>query len=138
MTASRSHSRITPLARGFAGRCPNCGSRGVFKGIADLKDACPTCRFSYVREEGYWLGAMIVIMALIIVSFGTFFIGGMLLTWPDVPWTGLLIGGLIINGLLPVFGYGWAKTIWVGLHLAFDPARAEEFLPDPGHEPDDA
>ncbi len=123
--------RITPLLRGLAGRCPNCGSRGVFKGIADLQEHCPTCRFSFVREEGYWVGAMTVIMALILVVFGTFFVGGMLLTWPDVPWTGLLIGGLIINGLLPVFGYGWSKTIWVGLHLTFDPARAEEFRPAP-------
>jgi uncharacterized protein (DUF983 family) len=102
----------------------------VFKGIADLQDACPTCRFSFVREEGYWVGAMTVIMAIIILSFGAWFVGGMLITWPDVPWTALLIGGLIINGIVPIVLYGWSKTIWVGLDLAFNPARAEEFDED--------
>jgi uncharacterized protein (DUF983 family) len=125
-----SPSRLTTLLWGVRGRCPNCGSRGIFAGIAELQDACPACRFSFVREEGYWLGAMIVIMALVLVSFGTWFVGGMLLTWPDVPWTGLMIGGLLINGVIPFVLYGWSKAIWVGLDLAFNPARAEEFLPD--------
>jgi uncharacterized protein (DUF983 family) len=123
-------SRISPLVWGVRGRCPNCGGRGIFAGIAELQEACPSCRFSFVREEGYWLGAMIVIMALVLVSFGTWFVGGMLLTWPDVPWTALLIGGLIINGVIPFVLYGWSKAIWVGLDVTFNPARAEEFLPD--------
>ena len=120
-------SRVTPLVRGLAGRCPSCGGRGVFASLNELREACPTCRYSFVREEGYWLGAMIVIMALVLVVFGTWFVGGMLLTWPDVPWTGLLIGGILLNGLVPLVLYGWSKTIWVGLDLAFNPARAEEF-----------
>lgn len=124
-------SRLGALLRGFRGRCPNCGSRGVFRSITELKDACPTCRFSFVREEGYWVGAMTVIMALIIVIFAVWFVGGMLLTWPDVPWTTLLIGGLVLNGIVPFALYGWSKTIWVGLDLAFNPARAEEFVPGP-------
>lgn len=130
MQTSPPSSRVAPLGRGLAGRCPNCGGRGIFAGIAELQESCPTCRFSFVREEGYWLGAMIVIMALVLVSFGTWFVGGMLLTWPDVPWTALLIGGLVINGVIPFVLYGWSKAIWVGLDVTFNPARAEEFLPD--------
>jgi uncharacterized protein (DUF983 family) len=123
-------SRITPLFRGFRGRCPNCGGRGIFKGIADLHDACPTCRFSFVREDGYWVGAMTVIMALVLIIFGIWTVGGLLVTWPDVPWTGLVIGGLILNALVPFLLYGWSKSIWVGLDLTFSPARADEFLPE--------
>jgi len=127
MSQPPSRSRAATLARGFRGACPHCGGRGVFAGIAELKDACPTCGFSFVREEGYWVGAMTVIMALILIVFGAWFVGGMLITWPDVPWTVLLIGGLVLNGLIPILLYGWSKTIWVGLDLAFNPARAEEF-----------
>jgi uncharacterized protein (DUF983 family) len=119
--------KLTVLGRGLLGRCPHCGGRGVFKGITDLKDACPTCGLSFVREDGYWVGAMTVIMALVLISFGTFFVGGMLLTWPDVPWTPLLIGGIVINAVVPFALYGWSKTIWMGLDFAFNPARAEEF-----------
>jgi uncharacterized protein (DUF983 family) len=129
--AEHAPSRIVPLARGLAGRCPACGGRGVFDGLNELQEACPSCRFSFVREEGYWLGAMIVIMALVLGIFGTWFVGGMLLTWPDVPWTGLLVGGILLNALVPVLLYGWSKTIWVGIDLAFNPARAEEYR-DPG------
>lgn len=135
MDPSPHPSRIAPLFRGFRGACPNCGGRGVFAGIAELEDACPTCGFSFVREEGYWVGAMTVIMALILLVFGAWFVGGMLITWPDVPWTPLLIGGLVLNGLIPVLLYGWSKTIWVGLDLTFNPARAEEFRDGPGTSP---
>lgn len=127
--AARSGSRIAPLVRGFVGACPNCGGRGVFASINELAEHCPTCRFSFVREEGYWVGAMTVIMAVILLVFGAWFVGGMLLTWPDVPWTGLMIGGVVLNALVPVLLYGWSKAIWVGLDLTFTPARADEFLP---------
>ena len=132
MDRSPPPSRIAPLLRGCRGACPHCGGRGVFASIVELKDACPTCGFSFVREEGYWVGAMTVIMALILVVFGAWFVGGMLLTWPDVPWTALLVGGLVLNGLIPILLYGWSKTIWVGLDLTFNPARAEEFRDGPG------
>lgn len=122
-------SRLAALGRGFRGRCPHCGGRGIFRGVTELKDACPSCGFSFVREEGYWVGAMTVIMALVIGVFATWLVGGMLLTWPEVPWTTLLIGGIVLNGIVPFALYGWAKTIWVGLDVAFNPARAEEFAP---------
>jgi uncharacterized protein (DUF983 family) len=119
--------RLAPLARGLAGSCPHCSGRGIFQGVAELAESCPNCGFSFVREEGYWVGAMTVLMAMILVLFGTWFVGGMLATWPNVPWTGLLIGGLAINGVVPFMAYGWSKAIWVGLDLTFNPARADEF-----------
>lgn len=122
-----STGRLTTLARGLTGRCPHCGSRGIFDGIADLTDACPGCGLSFVREDGYWVGAMTVVMAVILIAFGGFFVGGMIVTWPDVPWTGLLIGGVVINGVIPFVLYGWSKSVWMGLDFAFSPARTEEF-----------
>ncbi|MCC5947241.1 MAG: DUF983 domain-containing protein [Nitriliruptoraceae bacterium] len=123
-------TRISPLVRGIKGACPHCGGRGIFASIAELRDACPTCRYSFVREEGYWLGAMIVIFAIVLVLFGSWFVGGMLLTWPDVPWNTLMIGGILLNGIVPFVLYGWSKSIWVGLDMTFNPARFEEFAPD--------
>ncbi|MEX0705919.1 MAG: DUF983 domain-containing protein [Nitriliruptoraceae bacterium] len=125
-------ARPIALARGLRGRCPHCGGRGILAGTLELHDRCPSCGLSFVREEGYWVGAMTVIMALVIVCFGTFFVGGMLLTWPDVPWTPLLVGGLILNGALPFIAYSWAKSVWLGLDLTFNPARPED-LPG-GHD----
>lgn len=131
MTDRGSGLRITALSRGLRGRCPNCGGRGVFRGIADLEEQCPTCGFSFVREEGYWVGAMVVIFGVIIVLYGTWLLGGLLLTWPDVPWNLLMIGGLIIAGISPLVLYGWSKTVWLGIDMTFNPARAEEFRDHP-------
>lgn len=108
------------------GACGWCGGRGLFASVTQLRPRCPTCGLSFVREEGYWLGAMVVTIAAVVAVFGTFFVGGMLLFWPDVPWNVLLVGGLVINGLIPVLGYGWAKTTWVGIDLAIHPPEPHE------------
>lgn len=80
----------------------------------------------YEREDGYWLGAMTVSIAAVMVAFFGWFVGGMLLFWPDVPWTVLLVGGLVVNGAIPILGYGWAKTTWVGIDLAMHPLEPHE------------
>ncbi len=119
-------SRGRIVLRGLCGHCPRCGGRGVFASLNELRERCPTCGLAFVREDGYWLGAMTVAILVVELVFGVFFIGGMLLTWPDVPWTGLLIGGLVLNATLPIVTYGWSKTVWLGLDLAFFPTSVLE------------
>jgi uncharacterized protein (DUF983 family) len=119
-------TRATAIGRGFKGHCPRCGGGDVFASISDLRDECPTCGWNFVREEGYWVGAMIVLFAMVEIVFGIVFVGGMLVTWPDVPWTALLIVGLVLNGVVPFLAYGWAKTVFLGLDLGFNPPRGDE------------
>lgn len=116
------------LGRGLLMRCTSCGAGDVFVSFYRMRDRCQNCGTAFEREEGYWVGAMIVLMAWVLIIFGTWSVGGMLLLWPDVPWTGLVIGGVILNALVPFTFYAWSKTIWVGLDLTFNPARAEEFV----------
>jgi uncharacterized protein (DUF983 family) len=117
---------VRALGRGMARRCPRCGSGDLFASFFRLRSRCPRCAYGFEREEGYWLGAMIVIMALTELVFAAFFVGGMVLTWPDVPWTLLLVVGVALNIIVPVFGYPWSQTTWMGLHLAFHPLEAAE------------
>lgn len=119
--------RVTPLARGLRKRCANCGGGRLFEGYFALRPRCPACGFGFEREEGYWLGAMVVSIGVTEALFGLWFVGGMLLTWPDVPWTTLLVGGVVLNLVIPVLAYPWSKTTWMGLHLTFvRPEPAEE------------
>jgi uncharacterized protein (DUF983 family) len=118
--------RLAPLVRGLRMRCPNCGAGELFTSFFGLRPRCPRCHIAFEREEGYWLGAMIVAIGVTEALFGIFFVGGMLLTWPDVPWTWLLIGGLVLNATIPVVAYPWSKTTWMGLHHAFVPPDASE------------
>lgn len=130
--------RSARLSRGMRKRCARCGERDVWASFFELKDRCPRCGYLFVREDGYWVGAMTVIVVLTELVFGIAFVGGMLLTWPDVPWTGLLIAGLVLNAVVPVAFYPWSKTMWIGLDLFFSPPTAAEEAESiaAGQEPD--
>lgn len=127
-TASGHVSCSAAVGRGIRGCCPNCGGRKIFTGMADLKPTCPSCGLHFEREEGYWVGAMTVLMAVVLLVFGIFFIGGMVLFWPEVPWTALVWIGVGLNILVPFALYGWSKTVWLGIDMAFSPPRDDEFL----------
>lgn len=80
----------------------------------------------FEREPGYWVGAMIVNTA---VTFGLFFfvfVGGMVGTWPDVPWTGLLIVTAAVTALTPVVFYPRSKTVWLAVELSYHPLEPTE------------
>ena len=82
-----------------------------------MVEQCPTCGRRFEREEGYWLGAMIVNIAVTEALFVVVFVGGMLVTWPDVPWTPLLIASIAVNAIVPVLFYPRSKTVWVALDV---------------------
>lgn len=91
-----------------------------------VADICPTCGLRYEREQGYWIGAMIIDTA---VTFGMFllvFVGGMIITWPEVPWTGLFIVTVAVNLIVPIAFYPWAKLLWVAMELSWHPLEPDE------------
>lgn len=107
------------LLRALLGRCPLCGSKGIWRSFGQTVERCPGCNYLYDREEGYWVGGLIVNIAFAMGLFFVLFVGGMLITWPDVPWTALLIVNLVALGLGPVLFYPLSKTIWVWLDVTF-------------------
>lgn len=110
------------LRRALARRCLRCGSPGIFRRWVDLVDVCPRCGHPFAREEGYWVGALIVNTGATQLVFFGVFLGGLWATWPDVPWTGLLIAGLAAVVVFPVAFYPWAKTLWLWVDYALHPA----------------
>lgn len=122
----RSPERLRALGRGLLARCPRCGQRGIFSGFFTLRERCPRCGLRFEREEGYWLGAMAVSIGVTEGVFALLVIGVLVATWPDVPWTGLLVVALAVNAIVPVVFYPLSKTIWMGLHHAFVPPDAAE------------
>ena len=120
--------RTAALARAFRRRCPWCGGRGIFASWFELRPACPACGYRFAREEGYWVGAMVVIMGLIEVVFGLLMVAVIGLTYPDVPWTPLLVVGLALMVVVPVMGYPLAKLLWIAIDLLVHHREGE--LPD--------
>jgi hypothetical protein len=106
-----------------------CGNKGIFKSWGQLKDRCPTCSYSFVREEGYWVSAIIVNVGVIQTLFIVVFIAIVLATAPDVPWPPLLTVGITMNLLIPIWFYPRSKTLWMAIDLHFHPREAAERLP---------
>lgn len=92
--------------------------------LARIVDSCPGCAHRFEREEGYWLGAVLLSTAATIVLFGALFIGLTVATWPDPPWA--VIAGVTIgaNLLFPIVFHPFARMLWVALDLTFHPVPA--------------
>ncbi len=111
--------RLAMLGHALRRRCPVCGAPGIFDGWFTLRPRCPRCNFSFEREEGYWVGALIANIAVAELLFAAVFLGGVVLTWPDVPWLPLGIVGVVAMVGLPVAFYPLSKTLWLWVDLAF-------------------
>ena len=107
------------LRRALRRRCPLCGTKPIFDGWFALRDRCPGCNFSFEREEGYWTGALIANIAVAEGLFAILFLGGIMATYPDVPWTQLGIVAAAAMVLLPIAFYPLSKMVWLWVDLAY-------------------
>ena len=114
------------VVRGLRRRCPRCGNGGIFDSYFKLKESCPTCRYSFERESGYWVGALTVNTAVAIAVFFVVFMAAVLLTMPGVDWILLLIVAVITNAVVPVLFYPFSKTVWMAGDLYFHRYRDGE------------
>lgn len=117
---------ITRVGRGLARRCPNCGSRHIFRSWVGLAEACPRCELRYEREQGYWLGAILINTAVTMAVFAAVMILWAAAAWPDPPWTVMTISGAVINLVLPIVFYPYSKTLWVALEITAHPPAGDQ------------
>lgn len=114
------------LGRALRRRCPRCAAREIFRSYFELREHCPSCGLRFEREQGYWVGSMIIVTTITFALFILFLVGGMLVTWPDVPWGWLLGITIAINLVVPIVAYSRAKTIWSALDLSWHPLEPAE------------
>ena len=104
-------------------RCPNCGSRGIFRSWFRLKDRCPRCGLQFEREEqGYQVGSYMFNIIVAELVFAAIFVTTLLMTWPDPPWNLLTYGGAALMVLMPVIFFPFSKTLFLAFDLIFRPA----------------
>lgn len=103
------------LGRALRGRCPFCGERGIWQAWGKLHERCPRCGTEFETESGYFVGGLIINMAVALVAFAALLLGVFATTYPDVPWGPLLAGSVLIMVVLPLWSYPRCKTLWIWL-----------------------
>ena len=112
---SQNPSLTRGLTRAVFIRCPRCGSGGLFRHWVTMTDECPRCGLHFEREDGYWLGSVMINTGVTEGLFLVVFVLGMVVTWPDVPWTALLVIGVALTLLVPILFHPISRTTWVAL-----------------------
>lgn len=111
--------RLVMLWRGLTRRCPRCESGNLFRRWTEMVETCPRCELVYEREEGYWLGAIVINTLVTSILIALLFALTVGLTWPDIPALPLIAVGLPIGIVLPIAFYPASKTLWVAVDLCF-------------------
>jgi hypothetical protein len=97
-------ARAPVCLAGGAAALPQLRRRGLWRDWFHLRGACPTCRLNLERgEDGYIVGAQTFNIITAELLFAATFVGVLVATPPDVPWTWLQYGGPAPMIIFPVF-----------------------------------
>ena len=116
------------IGRALRRRCPLCSGRGLFHGWLKPRTDCPTCQLKLNRGEGdFFLGAYTLNFIAVELLLATFLLVGVVVTWPDVPWQGLLWVGAPLMVLGPLAFYPIARLLWLAIDLTMRPPTPRDF-----------
>jgi uncharacterized protein (DUF983 family) len=111
---------VTPagaLLRGFRKRCPRCGEPDTFVSWFQTRPACPRCELRFAKEQGGFLGAMILNYVVAIGAWLVAMTIGVVLTIPDVPVVPLLVVSAIVLIGVPLWFYPRSKMTWAAVEF---------------------
>ena len=87
----------------------------MFRRWITMVPDCPTCGLHFERLEGYWLGSVVINLAVTQGLFLALFVTLVVGTWPEVPWTTVLITLVTVNAVVPILFHPVSRTLWVAL-----------------------
>lgn len=120
---------VVPLVwRAVRLRCPNCGGGGLWRDWFDLRRDRPTCGLHLGRcEQGYIVGAQMINIIAAELLFVAIFVGVLVATLPDSPWTLLQYGSPALMIIFPILFYPFSKTLFLAFDLIVRPPTAQDF-----------
>ena len=117
------------LLRGAIKRCPACGASGLFSNWFRMAERCPGCGYHFEREEGFFLGAYVMNLAIaqgLVMLLAVVPTIVLLNADADANLVPVIVGGLIGAVLAPLFFYPFSKTLWVAIELTLRPVDETE------------
>jgi uncharacterized protein (DUF983 family) len=122
------------LWRGLRKRCPRCGAGGQFLSWFNLRRECPRCAWRFEKEDGGFLGAMVLNYLVAIGLWLVVMVVGLVITVPDVPVGPLLVASVVVLVAVPLWFYPRSKTLWAAVEylvLRSDPDYRAPTTRDP-------
>ncbi len=114
---------VTVLVRGARKRCPRCGERDIWRGWFSLTPVCGSCSLRFEKEEGGFLGAMVLNYGVAVGLWVGVIAVTLVFTVPEVPVPSLLFMSVVALVGTPVWFYPRSKTIWAAIEFLV--ARSE-------------
>jgi len=110
-------SRIWGAARR---RCPVCRRGRIFHGAVKMNAQCPTCRYVFEREPGYFLGAIAIgyFLGVAIVAALALAVRRVV---PALDWEWCFSIGLVAYLVFTPLVFQYARTIWMYIDNWLDP-----------------
>lgn len=108
------------VSRVLKGTCPNCGQTKVFATSGNpflfkmpkMKPKCENCEYSFLRETGFYFGAMYMSYALSVAEMVAVFVIGLIF---DLNPFQMFIGVVLLVFLLSTFNFKLARLMWLNL-----------------------
>jgi hypothetical protein len=117
------------LGRGLLKHCPLCGAGKLFTRWFRMKERCPRCGYRFEREEGFFLGAYVINLAIaqgMVILLAVVPLIARLASDPDASIRPFIVGGIVGAVVAPIICYPWSKTIWTAFDLMLRPVGVEE------------
>jgi uncharacterized protein (DUF983 family) len=119
---------LTMIGRGLRRRCPLCGGGGLFRHWVEPRSSCPRCGLRLDRgEDDFFLGSFTLNFIAAELLVAVFLLSALIVTWPDVPWRGLVWAGAPLVVLTPVLFYPVSRTLWLAIDLTMRPPAPRDF-----------
>ena len=110
------------MMRGARLRCPACGLGKLYRSFFQMRDACEYCGLIFVREQGYFVGAIYLnVVATEFLIFSAYVALTFLLRIPDLVTYSILFS---LAFVLPLFFNRHARSLWLSLDYVLDPPRS--------------
>jgi uncharacterized protein (DUF983 family) len=129
---------VVMFARGLTKRCARCGAGRLFTRWFTMKKECPKCGLRFEREEGFFLGALTMNIAVMMIVAGLVIFVGFSTRQPGGSILPMTIVGLATTVFLPCLVYPFSKTIWLAVDLTMRRSMGEQFSGEgnqPGFKP---
>lgn len=109
------------MGRALRLKCPSCGVCSLFKSFFGMYERCECCGLIFLREQGYFIGAIYVNIMLTEGLIAIAFLICILVLSASDPKLYAILFALAV--LLPILFNRHARAIWLSFDYLIDPPK---------------